>query len=115
MSSSEQDTAAAPEAAPADSAERMADAAARDYDITAGEERLVRRPMPTLDVVHDRFARNLRSDWPAVIITGYADAEDIADRPAGVPLLGKPFRDKDLLDSIFLAIANAEPQKIEVG
>jgi PAS domain S-box-containing protein len=66
-----------------------------------------------VDVI--RFARNLRSDWPAVIITGYADAEDIADRPAGVPLLGKPFRDKDLLDSIFLAIANAEPQKIEVG
>jgi flagellar motor switch protein FliM len=61
MSSSEQDTEATPEAAaPADTAERMADAAARDYDITAGEERLVRRPMPTLDVVHDRFARNLR-------------------------------------------------------
>jgi hypothetical protein len=40
---------------------------------------------------------------------GYADTEDIADRPADVPLLGKPFRDKDLLDSIFLAIANAEP------
>ena len=66
-----------------------------------------------VDVI--RFARNLRSDWPAVIITGYADANDIADRPADVPLLGKPFRDNDLLDSIFLAIANAEPQKIEVG
>ncbi|MGO4637831.1 response regulator [Mesorhizobium sp. 2RAF45] len=66
-----------------------------------------------VDVI--RFARNLRSDWPAVIITGYADADDIADRPADVPLLGKPFRDKDLLDSIFLAIANAEPQKIKAG
>jgi signal transduction histidine kinase len=63
-----------------------------------------------VDVI--RFARSLRSDWPAVIITGYADAEDIADRPADVPLLSKPFRDKDLLDSIFLAIANAEPQKM---
>lgn len=62
-----------------------------------------------VDVI--RFARNLRSDWPAVIITGYADAEDIANRPANVPLLGKPFRDKDLLDSIFLAIANAEPRR----
>ncbi|UVK57392.1 response regulator (plasmid) [Mesorhizobium sp. AR02] len=66
-----------------------------------------------VDVI--RFARNLRSDWPAVIITGYADAEEIADRPADVPLLGKPFRDKDLLESIFLAIANAEPQKIKIG
>ena len=66
-----------------------------------------------VDVI--RFARNLRSDWPAVIITGYADAEDIADRPADVPLLGKPFRDKDLLDSIFVALANAEPQKIKAG
>ena len=62
-----------------------------------------------VDVI--RFARNLRSDWPAVIITGYADAEDIADRPADVPLLAKPFRDKDLVESIFLAIANAEPKR----
>lgn len=66
-----------------------------------------------VDVI--RFARNLRSDWPAVIITGYADAEEIADRPTDVPLLGKPFRDKDLLESIFLAIANAEPPKIKTG
>jgi signal transduction histidine kinase len=66
-----------------------------------------------LDVI--RFARNLRSDWPAVIITGYADAEHIADRPADVPLLAKPFQDKDLLDSIFLAIANAEPRRIKTG
>ena len=64
-----------------------------------------------VDVI--RFARNLRSNWPAVIITGYANAEDIADRPADVPLLGKPFRDKDLLDSIFLALANAEPRSIK--
>ncbi|AZO45633.1 hypothetical protein EJ076_33405 [Mesorhizobium sp. M7D.F.Ca.US.005.01.1.1] len=66
-----------------------------------------------VDVI--RFARTLRSDWPAVIITGYADAEEIADRPTDVPLLAKPFRDKDLLDSIFLAVANAEPQKIKTG
>jgi signal transduction histidine kinase/DNA-binding response OmpR family regulator len=66
-----------------------------------------------VDVI--RFARNLRSGWPAVIITGYADAEQIADRPADVPLLGKPFRDKDLLESIFLAIANAEPQRVKTG
>lgn len=66
-----------------------------------------------VDVI--RFARTLRSDWPAVIITGYADAEEIADRPTDVPLLGKPFRDKDLLDSILLAVANSVPQKIKTG
>lgn len=66
-----------------------------------------------VDVI--RFARSLRSDWPAVMVTGYADAEEIAGRPTDVPLLGKPFRDKDLLDSIFLAIANAEPRRIKTG
>ena len=51
-----------------------------------------------------RFARNLRSDWPAVILTGYADEEEIADRPSDLPLLGRP-REKDL--SILHAIAKA--------
>jgi FixJ family two-component response regulator len=62
-----------------------------------------------------RFARNLRSDWPAVMITGYADAREIADRPADVPLLGKPFRDEDLFEAIFLAIDHADPQRIKTG
>jgi CheY-like chemotaxis protein len=66
-----------------------------------------------VDVI--RFARNLRSDWPAVMITGYADAREIADRPADVPLLGKPFRDEDLSEAIFLAIDNADPQRIKTG
>ncbi|TPM22655.1 response regulator [Mesorhizobium sp. B2-3-5] len=66
-----------------------------------------------VDVI--RFARTLRSDWPAVIITGYADASQIADRPADVPLLGKPFHDKDLLETIFLAIANVEPKAIKTA
>jgi signal transduction histidine kinase/DNA-binding response OmpR family regulator len=52
-----------------------------------------------LDVV--RFARSLRADWPAIIITGYADADAIADRPSDVPLLSKPFVEGDLLKSIF--------------
>ncbi|TPI48141.1 response regulator [Mesorhizobium sp. B2-9-1] len=47
-----------------------------------------------------RFARNLRSDWPAVMITGYADAEAISNRPSDVPLVNKPFREKDLIESI---------------
>ncbi|TPM05409.1 response regulator [Mesorhizobium sp. B2-3-11] len=61
-----------------------------------------------VDVI--RFARNLRSDWPAILITGYADAEAIADRPADVPLLGKPFREKDLVRSILQLGGNAALQ-----
>ncbi|MDW6022364.1 response regulator [Mesorhizobium sp. BAC0120] len=56
-----------------------------------------------IDVI--RFARNLRAGWPAVIVTGYADAEKIVDRPADVPLINKPFNDKDLVESIRLAVA----------
>jgi PAS domain S-box-containing protein len=51
-----------------------------------------------LDVV--RFARNIRVDWPAVIITGFADAKAIGDRPSDVPLLLKPFSGAALVDSI---------------
>ncbi|TGQ63529.1 MAG: response regulator [Mesorhizobium sp.] len=62
-----------------------------------------------------RFARNLRSGWPAVIITGYADADAIADRPSDVPLLNKPFREKDLIESIFHVIAHASEKAIKTG
>jgi len=62
-----------------------------------------------------RFARNLRSDWPAVIITGYADADAIADRPSDVPLLSKPFREKDLIGSILHAIAHAGSKAVKIG
>jgi CheY-like chemotaxis protein len=54
-----------------------------------------------IDVI--RFARSLRAGWPAVIVTGYADAEKIVHRPADVALLSKPFREKDLVESIRLA------------
>ena len=64
-----------------------------------------------VDVI--RFAHNLRSDWPAVVITGYADADAIAGRPSDVPLLGKPFRENDLIENIFLAVAGAETREIE--
>ncbi|NDV89319.1 response regulator [Aurantimonas aggregata] len=47
-----------------------------------------------------RFARNLRSDWPAIIITGYADLTALGARPIGVPVLSKPFTDEELLDAI---------------
>ena len=58
-----------------------------------------------LEVV--RFARSLRADWPAIIITGYADADAIADRPSDVPLLNKPFLEGELLKSIFATTARA--------
>jgi CheY-like chemotaxis protein len=51
-----------------------------------------------LDVV--RFARNHRSDWPAVIMSGYADASAIEDRPSDVVLLKKPFPPEALVGAI---------------
>jgi FixJ family two-component response regulator len=51
-----------------------------------------------LDVI--RFARNLRSGWPAIMISGYADGSSIEDRPHDVALLGKPFSDDALVDAI---------------
>lgn len=51
-----------------------------------------------LDVV--RFARRLRADWPAVIITGYAESDAIKDRPRDVPVLVKPFTESDLAKHI---------------
>jgi PAS domain S-box-containing protein len=47
-----------------------------------------------------RFARNIKADWPAIIITGYADVTEIANRPDDVPLISKPFSDAALLDAI---------------
>jgi CheY-like chemotaxis protein len=54
-----------------------------------------------LDVV--RFARRLRADWPAVIITGYAETGVIEGRPLDVPVLVKPFTESDLADHIIAA------------
>jgi CheY-like chemotaxis protein len=47
-----------------------------------------------------RFARSLQPGWPAVIISGYADTESIAARPADVPLISKPFQPEDLMRAI---------------
>jgi len=44
---------------PVDPVERMVAAAARDFDLSV-EQRLVRRPMPTLDIVNERLLRNVR-------------------------------------------------------
>lgn len=45
-----------------------------------------------------RLARNIRSEWPCVIITGYADSDAISDRPNDVPVLYKPFEHRDLVE-----------------
>jgi hypothetical protein len=45
-------------------------------------------------------ARALRTMWPAVIISGFADLDDIAKRPADVPLVAKPFTSAALLQAI---------------
>jgi CheY-like chemotaxis protein len=55
-----------------------------------------------------RLARNVRSGWPAVIITGHADAGSIADRPVDVPLLSKPFTTHDLVGAISHTLQNAQ-------
>jgi len=57
-----------------------------------------------LDVI--RFARNLRSGWPAIIISGYADGSSIEDRPEDVALLGKPFSDEALVEAIMNCLNN---------
>jgi len=51
-----------------------------------------------LDVL--RFARNHRPDWPAIIVSGYADASAIGDRPTDIALLKKPFPPEALLAAI---------------
>jgi PAS domain S-box-containing protein len=58
-----------------------------------------------LDVV--RFARNHRAEWPAVIVSGYADASAIEDRPSDVVLLKKPFAAEALVDAIHRGLAQA--------
>lgn len=47
-----------------------------------------------------RQARRKRPGLPAVIITGYADAEAIGERPEGVVLLSKPFALEELATAI---------------
>ena len=64
-----------------------------------------------LDVI--RFARSLKADWPAIIITGYADAGAIEDRPSDVSLLTKPFADEVLLEAISDATCARKPASSE--
>jgi signal transduction histidine kinase len=50
-----------------------------------------------------REVRKVRSELPALIITGYADADAISDRPADVMVLSKPFD----LNALAVGIADA--------
>ncbi|HEY0034944.1 MAG TPA: response regulator [Devosia sp.] len=70
--------------------------AAESFDIIVTDYAMP--SMSGLDLITS--ARNLRSDWPAVIISGYADIQDIAKRPADVPLLSKPFTRATLLKAL---------------
>ena len=58
--------------------------------------------MSGLDVI--RFARTMRPSWPCVLITGYADADALADRPPDVPLVFKPFKTAEVVLAIQQAL-----------
>jgi CheY-like chemotaxis protein len=53
-----------------------------------------------------RQVRDIRPGLPAIIITGYADAQSIARRPGNVAVLAKPFSPEQLNS----ALAEAIPQ-----
>ena len=70
--------------------------APRDYDLVvtdyampllSGGEALIR-------------ARAIRKDLPGIIISGYADADSIARKPANVAVLTKPFTPRDISSAI---------------
>ena len=54
-----------------------------------------------------REAREIVPDVPALIITGYAEAEAIQDRPEGVEILLKPFT-ANKLESVLTRICGAQ-------
>ncbi len=58
-----------------------------------------------IDVI--RSARVLRSDWPAIIISGYAGDSDIATRPDDVALIRKPFTDDQLIQAVEVALGES--------
>ena len=75
---------------------RLLESAPDDYDLVvtdyampllSGGEALIR-------------AREIRPDLPGIIISGYADAESIARKPANVEVLTKPFSPRDMSRAI---------------
>ncbi|GAA4028805.1 hypothetical protein GCM10022281_04860 [Sphingomonas rosea] len=53
-------------------------------------------------------ARQLLPNLPAVLITGYADAEEIKERPTDVAILNKPFNPEDLAATLRNSVQRAE-------
>jgi PAS domain S-box-containing protein len=62
------------------------------------------------EVIHQ--AREIRPGLPAIIITGYADAQSIARRPDDVLVLSKPFT-RDQVDAALRGAVCAEPVSSE--
>ncbi len=56
-----------------------------------------------------RLARERTPALPAIIVTGYADADEIGSRPSDVALLMKPFSLADLAGAVDVAISNETP------
>jgi CheY-like chemotaxis protein len=56
-------------------------------------------------------ARRIRRRMPAIIITGYAEAQSIARRPDDVPVLAKPFTPEQLSAAISAVSGSAEAVK----
>jgi CheY-like chemotaxis protein len=53
-------------------------------------------------------ARQMLPSLPAVLITGYADAEEIRARPGDVAILNKPFKPEDLAATLRDAVQRTE-------
>jgi PAS domain S-box-containing protein len=58
-----------------------------------------------------RQAREASPGIPAIIITGYADAQSIARRPDDVPVLAKPFGAEEMRVAIAAALASVTPPR----
>ena len=75
-----------------------------DYDLMISDY-----AMPNLSGTEFlREARAICTDVPALLITGYADAEGISDRPAGVEILLKPFTEH-ALEAAIERVCSAAP------
>jgi CheY-like chemotaxis protein len=49
-------------------------------------------------------ARQLRPQLPALLITGYADAEEVGERPDDIAILSKPFTPENLSVELVTAV-----------
>jgi len=62
-----------------------------------------------------RLARNLRPNLPAVLMTGYADLERLAARPADVSVVLKPYQPMTLLAAIQTSVASEAGKCFELS